>query len=276
MSDHVSCNICGKSWPSRNFSRHYNRCSKSLEVCQKCGRSVKSLVVHCRRTVCGQPSTTSTLESLFNSLLNVTLAQEYSSLSVQEVLQKLYECKTKANETFMNWVQGKKWYHICIISSDVKELWSGVLSRLFSVSQCWYHKADTHSDRLSIFIEAWCATFDDISNELSNRSGFYQVHDMYDQPSSMIAIVMTQLRSQPNETERLQQNSLVAVNLRLRSLEYNFKVSAQLNQELSFMNESFSFAANVTSIYAFVNLHIDRGMKSIFFCIDNCRKIWFM
>ncbi len=99
-------------------------------------------------------------------------------------------------------------------------MWSEILSRLFSASQCWYHKIDTHSNRFSIFIEAWCAAFDDICNELSNRQNFYQVHDMHDQSSSMIVLVMTQLRSQSNETEVLQQNSLVAVNLRLRSLKY--------------------------------------------------------
>jgi hypothetical protein len=87
---------------------------------------------------------------------------------------------------------------------------------------------------------------------------------------------MTQLRSQFNETKMLQKNSLVAVNLRLRLLKYEFQVSAQLNQKFNFKNESFFFETNVTSICAFVNFHIDREMKSIFFCIDNCRKIWFM
>jgi hypothetical protein len=209
-------------------------------------------------------------------VLNVTFVQEHFLSSVEAILQKLYKYKTQTNETLMNWVQGKKWYHICNISSDVKELWSEILSRLFSTSQCWYHKADTHSNRFSIFIEAWCAAFDDISNELSNRQDFYQVHDMHDQSSSMIVIAMTQLRSQFNETEMLQKNSLIAVNLRSRSLKYEFQVSAQLNQDFSFKNESFFFETNVISIYAFVILHIDREMKSIFFCIDNCRKIWFM
>lgn len=37
---------------------------------------------------------------------------------------------------------------------------------------------------------------------------------------------MTQLQSQFNETEMLQQNSLIAVNLRLRLLKYSFNVSA--------------------------------------------------
>jgi hypothetical protein len=49
-----------------------------------------------------------------------------------------------------------------------------------------------------------------------------------------------------------------------------------LNQKLSFKNERFFFETNVTSICAFVNLHIDREIKSIFSCIDKCRKIWFM
>ncbi len=208
MSDHLSdryCNKCEKNWSSKFFSRHYSRCSKSLEVFSK--------------TVCSQHSIIQN-SRFFDSVLNVKFVQEHSSSSVEAVLQKLYKYKTKTNQTLMNWIQKKKWYYICNISSEIKELLFEILSRLFSASQCWYHKVDAHSNRLSIFIEAWCAAFDDINNELSNRSEFYQVHDVHDQSSSMIAIVMTQLRSQSNETELLQQNSLVAVSLRLRLLKY--------------------------------------------------------
>jgi hypothetical protein len=133
MSKQRYCNKYEKNWSFKNFSRHYNKCSKSFEVCQRCELFVKNLKFHYRRTLCDRFFTT--LKSFFNFLLNDTFDQEHSSF-VAEVLQKLYKCKTKTNETFMNWIQEKKWYHICNISSNVKELWFEILSRLFFASQC--------------------------------------------------------------------------------------------------------------------------------------------
>jgi hypothetical protein len=194
MSDHLSnryCNKCEKNWSSKNFATHYKRCSKSLEIFQKCELFIKCLTLHSQRTLCDQSFIISAIQTLYNSVLNVTFVQEHFLSSVEAVLQKLYKYKTKTNEklykyktktneTLINWIQEKKWYHICNISSDVKELWSEIFSRLFSASQYLYHKADTHSNRLSIFIKAWCAAFNDISSELSNRQDFYQIHDMHD------------------------------------------------------------------------------------------------
>ena len=193
--------------------------------------------------------------------------------SAPDILDSLSIYLTKYNEDLMRWINDRTWYHL----HDVPESFQAVnilLPRLVPAEECWYRPSNGDR-RLPTFLEAWNACFDTITGTLPNQPGSYHVYDMYEQPSSQIGTVMAQLRPQPEEMDQLQVNPMIAVNLQLNIPDYEFRVPAALQRELQFNFTSINFAANATPSYAFVDLHIDRGMDAVS-CIGACRKVWFM
>ena len=87
---------------------------------------------------------------------------------------------------------------------------------------------------------------------------------------------MAQLCPQLEEMEELQRNPVIATNLRLTILDYEVQVPARLQRELQFNSDRITFEVNATPSYAFMDLHIDRGMDAISSCIGGCRKVWLM